>query len=63
MASASAREMSSFGGSTDFDWCTFELERDLDPGVGMALTRPGVGIADGRGFAGVVMVKHQLQPN
>ena len=58
MASANAREMSS---CTGFDWYTFELERDLDPGVGIELTRPGVGMADGRGFAGVVMVKQQLQ--
>ena len=48
--------MSSLSGSVCLVWWTLELERDLVPGVGRLLTRPGVGIADGRGFAGVVMV-------
>ena len=61
MASASARDISSFGGCAGFDWWTMELERDLAPGVGMALTRPGVGIADRRGFAGVAMVAQQFR--
>lgn len=53
IASAKARDISS-GAVVWLVWWTVELERDL-PGVGIPLVRPGPGIPDCLGLAGVVI--------
>lgn len=57
IASAKARDISS-GAVVWLFWWTVELERDL-PGVGIPVVRPGPGIPDCLGLAGVVIAGYQ----